>query len=216
MRFLQRHLPIAGRLEPDAMIRKDEPLFPVSALREALVNAICHRDYVAPGGSISTAVYDDRVEIWSTGLLPAGISIDDLSKSHESKPRNPLIADVFYFRGLVERWGEGTRNIITACQQAGHPTPEFIEQSGAIGVRFLMATTPQSGEDRKQDLSPRQACLIEVITQLESATRKQLKAKIKDAPTDRTLQRDLDILKRLGVIEALGQGSNVAYRLKKR
>lgn len=63
MLFLQRHLPVAGRIQAGLFERIDEPLFPVAALREALVNAICHRDYSLPGGGISLAIYDDRLEI---------------------------------------------------------------------------------------------------------------------------------------------------------
>ncbi len=63
--FLRRHLPVAGRIQPGLFERVDEPLFPLVALREALVNAICHRDYSLAGGAVSLAIYDDRLEIWS-------------------------------------------------------------------------------------------------------------------------------------------------------
>ncbi len=75
MLFLQRHLPVAGRIQPGLFERIDEPLFPPAALREALVNAICHRDYVQGGGAISLAIYDDRVEVWSDGTLPFGLKV---------------------------------------------------------------------------------------------------------------------------------------------
>lgn len=65
MTFLMRHLPIRGRFEPNRLERIDEPLFPTAALREALVNALCHRDYSIPGGAVNVAVFDDRLEIWS-------------------------------------------------------------------------------------------------------------------------------------------------------
>ncbi|MDA1141524.1 MAG: putative DNA binding domain-containing protein [Planctomycetota bacterium] len=135
--FLQRHLPVAGRIIPGVLERKDEPLFPYAALREALVNAFCHRDYSIQGGSISLAIYDDRLELWSTGILPLGIAVEDLKRDHTSVLRNPLIAGTFYRRGLVENWGRGTQNIVELCVKAGHPEPEFLEQAGAVGIRFL-------------------------------------------------------------------------------
>lgn len=108
MQFLIRHLPVAGRIEPGLFERVDEPLFPPVALREALVNAFCHRDYAQTGGAVSLAIYDDRLEIWSSGKLPFGVDVASLKHEHLSRPRNPLIAEIFYRRGLVERWGRGT------------------------------------------------------------------------------------------------------------
>jgi ATP-dependent DNA helicase RecG len=72
MDFLSRHLPTAGRIEPGVFERVDEPLFPPVALREALVNAFCQRDYAQVGGAVSIGIYDDRLEVWSDGTLPSG------------------------------------------------------------------------------------------------------------------------------------------------
>ena len=137
MQFLTRHLPVAGRVEPGLFVRVDEPLFPPIALREALVNAFCHRDCAGAGGAVSVAIYDDRLEIWSSGELPLGIKTEDLNRGHLSRPRNPLIAEVSYRRGLVERWRRGTQKIVEPCLRAGRPAPEFLEVAGAVGVRFL-------------------------------------------------------------------------------
>ncbi|MBI3924540.1 MAG: hypothetical protein HY319_03290 [Armatimonadetes bacterium] len=141
MLFLTRHLPVAGRLQPGVFERYDEPLFPTLALREALVNALCHRDYSAPGGSISLAIYDDRLEITNEGRLPEGLRVEDLKLDHPSRPRNPLIARAFYLRKLVEEWGRGTLQIVELCTKAGHPEPEFEEVGGSMLVRFLPGTT---------------------------------------------------------------------------
>ncbi|MCZ2154546.1 MAG: hypothetical protein LC114_11700 [Bryobacterales bacterium] len=110
------------------------------------MNAFCHRDYSITGSAVSLAIYDDRLEIWSDGTLPFGLVVDDLKRDHPSRPRNPLIAEAFYRRGLVERWGRGTQKIVELCVQAGHPEPEFIEQAGALGVRFLPSAPGQSAE----------------------------------------------------------------------
>ena len=80
---------------PNLFERKDDPLYPPEALRKALANALCHRDYTAGGGSIGVAVFDDRLEISSTGMLPAGITVADLKRRHASRRRNDLIAGVF-------------------------------------------------------------------------------------------------------------------------
>jgi ATP-dependent DNA helicase RecG len=139
MTFLHRHLPISGRFEPERLERIDELLFPTAALREALVNALCHRDYSVYGGAVNVAVYDDRTEIWSDGTLPFGLRPEDLSGEHSSHPRNPFITEVFYRRGLIEQWGRGTNKIVALCRGAGLPKPEFGQQAGSVFVRFWPA-----------------------------------------------------------------------------
>ena len=81
MHFILRNIPIAGRIEPGKLERQDTPLYPPLALREALVNALCHRDYTIPGGAVSVGIYDDRLEVISMGLLPAGITVADLKRT---------------------------------------------------------------------------------------------------------------------------------------
>ena len=76
-RFIQEHLPIAGRIVQSSFVREDEPLYPPLALREALANAFCHRDYTSGGGSVSVGIYDDRLEITSTGPLHFGLTPGD-------------------------------------------------------------------------------------------------------------------------------------------
>ncbi len=142
MTFMRRHLPVAGRIQAGLFEREDEPLFPLEALREALVNAICHRDYALPGGAISLAIFDDRLEIWSDGTLPSGIRVADLKRDHQSRPRNPLIASVLYQRGLVESWGRGTHRIVALCALAGHPQPDFLELARRRGRTDLARADP--------------------------------------------------------------------------
>ena len=103
-RFLRDSLPIAGRIEEDRFERIDEPLVPPLAAREALANALCHRDYSIGGGSVGVAIYDDRLEVTSTGCLHFGLTPEKLFALHESIPWNPLIADAFYRRGTIERY----------------------------------------------------------------------------------------------------------------
>jgi ATP-dependent DNA helicase RecG len=85
-RFLRDHLPVAGRILPNLFERVDDPLYSPEALREALANALCHRDYGVGGGSIGIAIYDDRLEITSIGPLPFGLTPEDLARPHPSRP----------------------------------------------------------------------------------------------------------------------------------
>ena len=101
-RFLRDSLPIAARFEDDRFDQIDEPLYPPLATREALANALCHRDYSIGGGSIGVAIYDDRLEITSAGSLHFGLTPEKLFVPHESRPWNPLSARAFHRRGIIE------------------------------------------------------------------------------------------------------------------
>ena len=210
--FLQRHLPVAGRIEPGVFERADAPLFPPVALREALVNAFCHRDYAIVGGAVSLAIYDDRFEIWSDGTLPSEISIEDLKREHLSRPRNPLIANIFYRRGLIEQWGRGTQKIVELCVQAGHPEPEFVEQAGAVGVRFLPAAY-FAPHRVGHDLTVRQRLILQTLSGKPEASFGGIRVVVAPDVAARTFRDDLLHLKRLGMIGLRGRGRGATWFL---
>ena len=122
-RFLMESLPIAGRVIPGRMEREDRPLLPIEALREALANAFVHRDYSVGGGSVGVAIYEDRLEISSTGQLHFGVTPESLLQPHESKPWNPMVASVFYRRGIIETWGRGIQKIARLMEEADREFP---------------------------------------------------------------------------------------------
>ena len=185
--FLRRHLPVAGRFEPGLFERQDEPLFPPLALREALVNALAHRDYSIPGGAVAVAIFDDRLEISSTGLLPFGLTVDDLKRNHQSQPRNPLLANVFYLRGLIERWGRGTQKIVELCVQAGHPEPEFEESAGQVIVRFIpRGYTPPHRVSH--DLTERQRRILHILRDGQRLRSMELRAQLSPLPSASALR----------------------------
>lgn len=213
MAFLLRHLPIAGRFEPGRIERIDEPLFPVAALREAFVNALCHRDYAITGGCVSAAIFDDRLEIWSDGTLPFGLKPEDLKRPHKSLPRNPLITGVFYRRGLVEEWGRGTQMIVDLCVQAGHPEPEFVEQTGAVGVRFLPSgyIAPHRVV---HDLTQRQREILQLIAHEQPIPLREIMRRLASPPAVATVRDDLYHLKRIGLLDSRGRGRGAVWFLR--
>jgi len=212
MTFLRRHLPVAGRIQPGLFERQDEPLFPLMALREALVNAFCHRDYSQAGGAVSLAIYDDRLEIWSNGTLPFGLTVEDLKQDHPSRPRNPIIANVFYSRGLVERWGRGTQKIVDLCVRAGHPEPEFVEQAGALGVRFLPSgyIAPHR---IAHDLSELEREILHILSGVSSMAFGGIRSRLSTSIAERTLRDHLSRLRDLGLIESKGRGRGAVWFL---
>jgi ATP-dependent DNA helicase RecG len=212
MSFMMRHLPIAGRFELGRLERIDEPLFPVAALREAVINAICHRTYTHAGGAVSIAIFDDRLEIWSDGTLPFGLKIEDLKRKHDSRPRNPLVAGVFYRRGLIEQWGRGTEEIVALCVRAGHPEPEFGEQAGSVWVRFLPSgyIAPHRVAHA---LTDRQREVLQVIGRGRRLPLRDIISGLSSPPAAGTVRDDLYHLKRLGLIDLQGHGRGAVWFL---
>jgi ATP-dependent DNA helicase RecG len=210
--FLRRHLPVAGRFESGVMERIDEPLFPPLALREALVNAFIHRDYSIVGGAVSVAVYDDRLEIISTGTLPFGLTAEDLVRDHQSRPRNPLLADLFYRRGLIEKWGRGTQKIIDLCVEAGHPAPQFEERAGDVVVRFIPSgyVPPHRIE---HDLTERQRQILFILRDGKPVRAEVIREQIDSTIGSRTLRHDLKLLQDWGLIRKSGRGTGAGWML---
>jgi ATP-dependent DNA helicase RecG len=211
--FLRRHLPVAGRFESGVMTRLDEPLFPTLALREALVNAICHRDYSLAGGAISLAIFDDRLEIASTGTLPFGLTVQDLKEDHASRPRNPLLAEIFYRRGLIERWGRGTQKIVSLCVDAGHPAPEFEERSGEVVVRFIPSAYIPPYQVT-HDLTERQRRILHALCDGTPRKAQEIRAQFHSPLPRSTLSKELGFLRTLGLLESSGYGAGAQWRLK--
>lgn len=135
IKFITRHISVKYEFEGKPK-RKEIWEYPLEALREAVINAIVHRDYSVPS-NVQVEIYDDRIEIWNPGGLLPGITVEDLyKKDHKSVARNKLIAQIFYDIGYIEKYGSGTIKIIDLCKQNGLPSPEFKEVFGGFLVVF--------------------------------------------------------------------------------
>lgn len=212
-RFMRDHLPIAGRVVPSVFERIDDPLYPPEALRECLANAICHRDYGIGGGAVSIAIYDDRLEISSTGRLPFGLTPAALLAPHESHPWNPLIAQTFYRRGLIEAWGRGTLKMAELNKQAGLAAPEFEERFGEVVVRFR-PTRYVPPTRVEHNLSPVQREILMILSEAGPASLAQIVRGLEGQPPERTIQDNLQLLRRLSLISVVGRGPGARWSLK--
>ncbi|TAJ06899.1 transcriptional regulator [Marinilabiliaceae bacterium JC017] len=143
--------------------------YPYEAIREVILNAIVHRDYM--GAPIQISVYDDRLMVWNEGSLPDDLTIEDLKKKHSSRPHNPILASAFFKGGLIESWGRGTIKIINECKKAGLPEPLIENQSGGISVT-LFKTKKTKTELDKQNLNERQFKAIEFVKENGRITNK--------------------------------------------
>ena len=102
---------------------------PPEVSREAIVNAVAHRDYTS-NGSVQVMVFADRVEIWKPGSLPPSLSLAQLRQPQGSIPANPLLAEPLYLTQYIERLGTGTGDMIRRCREAGLPEPVFSLEDG--------------------------------------------------------------------------------------
>jgi predicted HTH transcriptional regulator len=127
--FLQKHM--AREAVIGSVKRTDHWTYPVVAVREAIMNAIVHADYAQPGAPIRVALFDDRLEIESPGLLPFGLTIEDIQRGI-SKLRNRVLGRVFLELKLIEQWGSGIQRMTAACLDQGLDAPQFEE----IGTHF--------------------------------------------------------------------------------
>lgn len=117
------------------MQRKERYFIPEAALRESLLNALCHTQYNY-GVPIQISVYEDRLYIANCGCLPESWTVESLMRKHASKPYNPNIAYVFYLAGFIESWGRGIEKICEACKKDDLPLPEFTVNPGDIMIKF--------------------------------------------------------------------------------
>ncbi|MCD4817342.1 MAG: putative DNA binding domain-containing protein [Candidatus Cloacimonetes bacterium] len=151
------------KISYNGIVRKDNLVYPFEALREAIINAIVHKDYC--GVPIQISVYDDKMIIWNDGLLMPGITIENLKQKHISKPRNILLADIFYKAGFIEAWGRGTNNIIAEFKKYKLPEPIFSEKFNGVEIRFnrIISKTVSKSEIEFLGLNDRQAKSVKYV-----------------------------------------------------
>jgi len=111
--------------------------FPVpdAALREAVLNALVHRDY-AVAAPVQIRVYENRLSIWNPAVLPEGWGVGELLREHASLPYNPNVANAFFRAGEIEAWGRGIERIFEACRLEGAPAPKLRHEANGLWMEF--------------------------------------------------------------------------------
>lgn len=217
MLFVKRHLPVAAKIEPGKIQRVETPLIPYDAIREVLINAICHRDYSAHGGSLALAIYDDRMEISNHGGLLPHLTLEKI-KSGFSAPRNKLIANVLYSCKMIERWGRGVPGIISSCLGANDHEPEFVSDAVEFKVIFQFTASMKPATLRQQSpvhLSKRQREIIAILKQHKELKLKDILKNLELPPAERTLRDDLSALRAFGIIGSNGHAQTTHWFLVK-
>ena len=208
MAFVQRNTSMAVKIEAK-LARTEQWEYPLEAVREAVTNAVCHRDY-ADSGNVVVKIFDDRLEVANPGGLPAGMTVEDLKQPHESKPRNKLVADAFFLIKYIEQFGTGIRRIIDDCREAGVPEPKFESRSDAFRTVF-----PRVASEGKRlagvALNERQKKAVGYALKNGRMTRTEYE-QVTQAPK-RTAARDLADLVKRQVVVRHGNGKDSWYAL---
>ena len=168
--FVLRNIRKAIWLVPEKVQREERYEYPPDAIREAIVNAVVHRDYGSPS-KVQVRIFDNRIEIWSPGTLPKEISIEDLKKEHSSIPRNPLLFKQLFWVKYVEDVGSGTLDMMDQCKEWNIPEPEFEHITGSFAVIFKL---PPVLEDlHRLGLNERQIKAINYVMKRSSITNRE-------------------------------------------
>lgn len=191
--------------------RRDILEYPYEALKEAIINALIHRDYLSTS-EIQIRVYDDKMIIMNSGKLPHDIPAESLKSVHPSKPRNRLLAQVFYYAGLIEGWGRGTLKIVDECVTHGLPEPDFKEDSGTMMVYFYK--DPWREENlREIGLNDRQIKAVMYLKKEGAINLSSYRELVPDVH-EKTLYRDLINLVNRGTLKSVGEKKGRKYILK--
>lgn len=201
--FLQKHMTREAII--GAVKRNDLWTFPIVAVREALMNAIVHADYSQRGAPIRVALFDDRLEIENPGLLPFGLTLEDIQKGI-SKLRNRVLGRVFQELGLIEQWGSGIQRMTAACQDRGLDVPRFEE----IGTHFRVTLSAIPRRASTTDTRDR-AILATLAEHLERGlSTSEIAKQMKLSP--RTARTRLVSLVERGLVAEIGSSPRDPYR----
>lgn len=189
--------------------RQDMYELPVDGIRELIANAVAHRSYLEPG-SIQVALYDDRLEITSPGMLLNNVSIRKIMEGY-SKLRNPAIASAFAYMKIIEKWGTGIPRIFRECAEYDLPKPQLLDFDGDFRVNMYRKTTQttqttQTIVSRFSDLTDDDNVILNALLQNNRLTQREIALNL-EWSVDR-VKYYLQKLKKKGVIKRVGSSHN--------
>lgn len=211
MGFMRRMLQLSYKFTGEAK-RTEVWDYPLDAIREAVTNAICHRDYRSPAET-QIQIFDDKMSIWNPGGLPLGMTLEGLrDPSHHSIPRNQQVAALFYDVELIERYGSGIERMIDDCRRLGFPEPDFSEAEGGFEVVFRKDVYTEEYL-KINGMNPTQIKAILYVKKHREISNKVLRdiANVSRA----TASRELATMVELGILEKHGmRGRGTTYSLR--
>jgi ATP-dependent DNA helicase RecG len=200
-----------------ALERAEEPEYPIPAVREAIVNAVAHRDYQIRGDGIRILLFSDRLEFYSPGRLPGHVTIQNLV--HERFSRNEALVQVLADMGFIERLGYGVDRIIRLMAQAGLPPPRFQETAAGFQVTLVGPGRDLIGQNRDQrswrhlGLNPRQEAALTYLAETERITNREFQELCPDVSAE-TIRRDLADMVSRNILLKIGEKRATYYIFK--
>jgi ATP-dependent DNA helicase RecG len=182
----------------EGIYRVENYPIPENALREAVLNAIVHKDY-SSSVPIQISVYDDRVMIWNNGRLPGDWTIDRLLGQHPSIPFNPDIANAFFRAGSIEAWGQGIERILAECKAMGTPVPTFRYETIGLWVEFPYLMPERADQKTSEKTSEKMLSMMKQDPDITISVIAEALGK-----STRAIEMQLAKLKALGKIERIG------------
>lgn len=182
---------------------------PFRVVREAIVNAVAHRNYASKSG-VQVMVFADRIEVWNPGGLPEDLTLDMLHGPHPSVPRNRLISEPLFLAHYIERAGTGTLDMIRLCGEVGLPEPEFRSE----GERFVSVIWRDWMTDtlmNQMGLNDRQKIALRAARQSRRISNASYQAAT--GASRPTAKRDMEDLVRRQLLFPAGSGRGAHYRL---
>ena len=209
MQFLQKNLRLEYRIIAGQLQRQELLEIPEDALREALINAVTHRDYLHDGANVTVEIFTDRVEISNMGTLPKGLDAKDFGK--KSVPRNVLIADLMRRAKYIEKFGMGIGKIKRLVKDANLPAVKFDYSGNFFVVTFwrklsLDNANGNGGNGR----SPR---LLKILDSIRAGTFHKPSFATSEGVSQRAIERDLKYLREQGLIVFEGATKTGSYRV---
>ena len=192
--------------------------FPKSAIREAVYNAIVHKNY-ATQIPIQISVYKDKLYISNDCILPSGWTIETLMGKHRSKPFNPNIANVFFRAGFIETWGRGIEKICEACKNQGINIPEYTIYPEDIMIKFEVKknaaknTAKNTANNFKNKIEENSVSILEYLKEHPTTTQKNIMENFN--LSRRTIERIIATLKEEGKIERVGNNRSGYWKILK-
>ena len=206
-KFIFNNIALSAWIEEGKLQRQERWEYPPKAIREALANAISHRDYETTS-KVQVRIFDDRMEFWNPGMLPDGWTVEMLKRVHESIPRNPSVAKQFFWIKYIEEVGTGTNKIIEWCIDWGLPEPEF-EFTGTSLVVTLWKSKLNEGYLDTLGLNERQRKAISYMKEHKKITSKEYAELF--SITDRTARNDLKSLLDKKILIQRGTSKKLTY-----
>ena len=202
--FVMRNIRLGAKVE--GLIRRERYEVPPDAVREMIVNALCHRNYL-DNACVQVALYDDRLEVTSPGGLYGGLTLEEALSGH-SKQRNRAIAETFSRMGLIEAWGTGLQKIRRAARDHGLAEPEFIETAGTFRInlyrpsKFEGEVRESSGKFGKHYVNETQEEIIKLIASDEHITAVALAEQL--SISVRSIEKHVKALREAGILTRHG------------